>query len=146
MINKQYKCSFFVNMNFITIVALYVINKKKSFFDKIYNFKYFKSKEKYNLVLKTNERFHHIEFYHNLQNTDTIINLEDKQFLISHITLLRIISREKSKKWFFVIDNNCNSNTILNIINSKKTKVPFVQIISSNYKSKTISYIINRLF
>lgn len=148
MINKvHFKCSFFVNMNFINIVALYANNKKKkSLIDKIYNLKYLESKEKYiNLVLKTNKRFHNIELYHNLKNIDNIINVEDKQFLMLHITLLRIISREKSKKWFFVIENNCNNN-ILNILNSKKTKFPFIQIISSDSKSKTISYIINRLF
>jgi len=141
--------SIYKDINFITVVILYLINNKKiknikSVYYLKYNFN--NSNTKKIKKIKENITNYYISFNYNFINNDDKILLTDKIFILSHITLLRNISREKTDCWHIISDNQKNNNldTILN--NPLIKFIKCFQIVSYKSQKKYINfYIINKL-
>ena len=97
------------NLNFLFVVICYLINKQKiKEINNIYYLNYcFNSQDKSVILQKGhNIKNYFVNLNHKFINEDNNILLSDKVFLLSHITLLRNISRQKNTGWDLIIDNN----------------------------------------
>tara|TARA_Y100000991_G_C21934838_1_gene332491 strand:+ start:98 stop:595 length:498 start_codon:yes stop_codon:yes gene_type:complete len=136
------------NLNFLFVIISYLINKKKiKDINNIYNLHYNLNGEEKSIILQNGYSIknYFVNLNHQIQNTESNILLSDKVFLLSHIKLLRIISREKNNGWHLIIDDNK-----YNFKNVPKTNiVKFLKIFEVvAYKSKcnnSTCYLINKL-
>ena len=143
--------SIYRNLNFITVVSLFLINKKKiQDIDSIYYLIY-----NYGISLPNSirESGKHVKNYflslnYNFENLDNNISLNDKLLLLSHITLLRNITRKKKNSWYIILDNMMiNNSNISYSLNSPILKLmKCFELVSYKSEDNNISfYIINKL-
>lgn len=151
MSNKNIFGIILKNINFIVVVILYLMNKKKiNFIDKIYYVKTDKS-PKNDLIINKYKDNNHITFYHNIPYfDDDLIDHRDKLHILSHLTLLRMISRNKKNNFYFIIENNYHNNfqKELKIVSKLKVlkRLPIFHLVNNiDLKDNSICYIINRL-
>ena len=136
------------NLNFLFVVICYLINKKKiKDINDIYYLHYcFDGKEKSLISEKGYDiKNYFVNLNHQFQNTESNILLSDKVFLLSHITLLRNISRQKNNGWSLIISNNkYNFKNVLKTNIIKFLKLFEIVSYKSEYNNSTC-YLINKL-
>ena len=143
--------SIYLNINFITVVLLFLVNKKKTKnIESIYYLKYIIDNPSKNNIRDNGNllKNYSLSLNYNFKNEDNIILLNDKLFLLSHINLLRNITRERKKGWYIIVDNmnynNLNIDISLNYHIFKYMKC--FELINCESQDKKISfYVINKL-
>ena len=152
MVNKNIVLSLFYNINFIIVVFLYQIKKGKiRYIDEIYFINSNKTNSKNDISLTRNTIYNYVTFYHNLDSCkENIIEKKDILSLLSHITILRIISRNNNQGWSIITDNKCSSNLnkYLNVIKDYKklNLFPIINFVFNSYcqNNNTLCYLVNK--
>lgn len=136
------------NLNFLFVMICYSINKKKiKGINNIYYLNYYFNSEEKSVILPNgyNIKNYFVSLNHQFINTENNILLSDKIFLLSHITLLRNIRRQKNNDWSLIIDNNkYNFKSALenNIIKFLKL---FEIVLYKSECNNSTCYLINKL-
>ena len=142
--------SIYKDLNFITVILLFVVNKKRiKNIDSIYYLRYGTGNPSKNIIKDSSSLFKNYFLFLNydLKKSDDIILLNDKLFLLSHITLLRNIARKKKNCWYIIVDNMVNNSTINNSFKSPILKyIKCFEITTYECHGKFISfYALNKL-